>query len=426
MAIIESARTVIYDDRTLAADSSTTTGRPGSPAVGTIFHNTTLDILEVWNGSAWKPERSVTNLKPPNAYGWGVNTFGQIGDNTTTTRSSPVSVVGGFTDWVQVSAGDQHTAAIRANGTAWAWGLNNTFGALGDGTTSSRLSPVSVVGGFTDWVQISAGDSFSLAIRANGIAYAWGSGVDGRLGDNTTASKSSPVSVVGGFTDWVQIDAGDAHSAAIRANGTAYAWGYNFQGQLGDNTTVAKSSPVLVVGGFTDWVQISAGESYTAAIRANGTAYAWGNNSVGQLGDNTTTSRSSPVLVVGGFTNWVQISAGSGHTLAIRANGTAWAWGSGSVGQLGDNTAVSKLSPVSVVGGFTDWVQVDTGSNHYSLAIRANGTAWAWGLNSIGQLGDNTTVSKRSPVSVVGGFTDWVQISGATSSGGTHNIAIRG
>jgi alpha-tubulin suppressor-like RCC1 family protein len=323
MAIIESGQTVIYDDRTLRADSSTSGGRPGSPAVGTIFHNTTLDILEVWNGSAWKPQLSVTNLKP-NAYGWGVNSFGQLGNGTTTTRSSPVSVVGGFTDWVQVSAGDQHTAAIRANGTAWAWGLNNTFGALGDGTTTSRLSPVSVVGGFTDWVQISAGDSFSVAIRANGIAYAWGSGADGRLGDNTTVSKSSPVSVVGGFTDWVQIDAGDNHATAIRSNGIAYAWG---------------------------------------------------SNSVGQLGDNTTTGRSSPV---------------------------------------------------SVVGGFTDWVQVNIGSNSYSTAIRANGTAWTWGLNSVGQLGDNTVVSKRSPVSVVGGFTDWVQISGATSSGGSHTIAIRG
>jgi hypothetical protein len=150
-------------------------------------------------------------------------------------------------------------------------------------------------------------------------AWSWGYNVIGQLGDNTTTSRLSPVSVVGGFTDWVQISAGESHTAAVRANGTAWAWGSNGNGLLGDNTVTARSSPVSVVGGFTDWVQISAGTSHTAAVRANGTAWAWGYNALGRLGDNTTLSRVSPVSVVGGFTDWVQIAAGGGHTAAVRS-----------------------------------------------------------------------------------------------------------
>jgi alpha-tubulin suppressor-like RCC1 family protein len=128
--------------------------------------------------------------------------------------------------------------------------------------------------------------------------------------------------VVGGFTDWVQISACGAHSVAIRANGTAWAWGSNSSGQLGINesTLSSYSSPVSVVGGFTDWVQISAGQSHTAAVRANGTAWAWGDNGSGRLGDGTTTNRSSPVSVVPGFIDWAQISAGGSFTLGIRAS----------------------------------------------------------------------------------------------------------
>jgi alpha-tubulin suppressor-like RCC1 family protein len=357
-----------------------------------------------------------------NAYAWGGGTYGKLGDNTTVSKSSPVSVVGGFTDWVQVEAGGSHTLAIRANGLAYAWG-SNSFGQLGNNTAVSSSSPVSVVGGYTDWVQLSAGKVHSLGIRANGTAWAWGNNSRGGLGDNTTVDKSSPVSVVGGYTDWIQVSGGNKHSLGVRANGIAWAWGYNNMGQLGDNTVTSKSSPVSIVGGFTDWVQLSAGSYHSLGVRSNGTAWAWGNNSPGRLGDNTTVDKSSPVSVVGGFTDWVQVSAGYSSSKGLRANGTAWAWGGGTFGKLGDNTAVDKSSPVSVVGGFTDWVQLGGGSDH-SIGLRANGTAWAWGFAGSGRLGDNTAVNKSSPVSVVGGFTDWVQVS--SGQYGAHSTGIRG
>jgi alpha-tubulin suppressor-like RCC1 family protein len=133
---------------------------------------------------------------------------------------------------------------------------------------------------------------------------------------------TSPVSVIGGFADWCQVSAGRDHSLAVRTNGTLWAWGSNYRGQLGDGTTVAKSSPISVIGGFTDWCQVSAGSLYalrSGAIRQNGTLWTWGTNYNGALGVGDTSNRSSPTPVVGGFTDWRQVSVGNRHFAAIRS-----------------------------------------------------------------------------------------------------------
>ena len=355
-------------------------------------------------------------------WAWGNNGSAALGDGTAgANQSSPVSVVGGFSDWCQISAGGSQTGAVRRSGSAWAWGYNGT-GRLGDNTTTNRSSPVSVVGGFTDWCQASTGGSHTVAVRRSGSAWAWGYNGSGRLGDNTTTNRSSPVSVVGGFTDWCQINAagGGSHTVAVRTSGSAWAWGSNNCGKLGDNTTTDRSSPVSVVGGFSDWCQISSGQNHSAAVRTVGSAWAWGRNNYGQIGDNTTTPKSSPVSVVGGFTDWCTVHTFSYHTLGLRSNGTIWAWGNGANGRLGDNSTQNKSSPVSIVGGFTDWCQVSPGTLH-SLAVKTNGTAWSWGATSSGSLGINNTTPRSSPVSVVGGFTDWCQV----AAGNSHSVAIR-
>jgi alpha-tubulin suppressor-like RCC1 family protein len=174
------------------------------------------------------------------------------------------------------------------------------------------------VGQFSDWISVSAGGSHSLALRANGTAWAWGLNSSGRLGDNTTVSKSSPVSVVGGFSDWLSVSGGGAHSLGVRANGSAWTWGSNTSGQLGDQTTVAKSSPVSVMGGFSDWVSVNAGGYHTVGLTASGMIWSWGNNEGGRLGDGTTVAKSSPVSITGGLNNWLVVSAGGFHSLAIR------------------------------------------------------------------------------------------------------------
>ena len=237
---------------------------------------------------------------------------------------------------------------------------------------------MSVIGGFTNWCQVSAPGGPTetiLAVRTNGTLWAWGGGYCGRLGDNTTVNKSSPVSVIGGFTDWCQVSGG-YQSLALRQNGTIWAWGRNETGALGDNTTDNKSSPVSVVGGYTDWCQVSAGTQQSVAIRTNGSAWSWGQNCFGQLGTNSTTDKSSPVSLVGGFTDWCQVSSGAQQSFGLRTNGTAWSWGRAIYGGLGDNTTANKSSPVSIAGGFTDWVCLSyphSGSRN-SGAIRSTAT----------------------------------------------------
>jgi hypothetical protein len=398
---------------------------------GTIIYVESINVpvvaqIDCWTGLDNRQLRNDYYLA--SIWGWGDGQLGRLADGNTINRSSPVSVIGGFTDWCQVSGGISHTLALRSNGTLWSWGSGSS-GRLGDGTTISKSSPVSVIGGITDWCQVSARTFHNLAIRSNGTLWSWGTGSQGRLGDGTIINKSSPVSVVGGFTDWCQVGVGTNHSVAIRSNGTIWSWGYNCCGSLGDGTTINRSSPVSVVGGFTDWCQVTAGimrgsstPSFSLAIRSNGTLWSWGNNVFGQLGDGTYVSRNSPVSVIGGFTDWCQVSAGY-HSLALRSNGTLWSWGYNEFGALGDGTYFPRKSPVSVIGGFTDWCQIGTGIYH-SLAIRSNGTLWSWGNNSAGQqgaLGDGTVITRSSPVSVVGGFTDWCQASGGTS----RSFAIR-
>lgn len=351
-------------------------------------------------------------------WAWGGNASGQLGSNTTTNTSSPVSVVGGFSDWCQISPGHRHTIAVRTNGSSWTWGCNAS-GQLGDNSTTSKSSPGSVVGGFSDWCQVSAGYCHSLGLRTGGSAWAWGSNQNGRLGDGTSTSKSSPVSVVGGFSDWCQLSAGSSWSVGLSTTGRAWSWGTNAGGQLGDNTTTNRSSPVSVVPDTAIWCKVSGGNRHNVAIRDDASTWAWGENSRGQLGDNTTTDRSSPVVVTGGFSDWSQASAGRYHNVALRTNGSVWSWGENLSGKLGDNTTANTSSPVSVVGGFTNWCQVSAGDSH-SVAVRTSGTAWAWGFNQFGRLGDLTTLPKSSPVSIVGGFSDWCDV----RAGNCHTVGL--
>jgi alpha-tubulin suppressor-like RCC1 family protein len=343
------------------------------------------------------------------AYGWGSNGNGELGDGTTANRSSPVTVIGGITNWSQLDSGQFHSVGVTSTGIAYAWG-NNGYGRLGDGTTTSRRSPVTVVGGITNWSQLAGASNHSLGLTSTGIAYAWGSNSYGRLGDGTITSRSSPVSVVGGITNWRQVAAGDSHSLGLTSTGIAYAWGKNQFGQLGDGTTTNRSSPVTILGGITNWSQISSGREFNAGITSAGIAYLWGRNNYGQLGDGTTTARSSPVTAVGGITNWSQLSTGSYHSLVITSNGIAYAWGRNGLGQLGDGTTTTRSSPVTVVGGITNWSQLGGGGNH-TVGLTATGIAYAWGTNAGGYLGDGTTTTRSSPVTVVGGITNWSQVS---------------
>lgn len=351
---------------------------------------------------------------------WGANKVNvQLGDNTLVDKSSPVQTIAGGTNWQRVACGYQHTAAIKTDGTLWLWG-NNANGQLGDNSLTSRSSPVQTISGGTNWKSVSCATFHTAAIKTDGTLWSWGSGTFGQLGDNTTVTKSSPIQTVASGTNWRSVSCGSTHTAAIKTDGTLWLWGQNFYGELGNNTVTNRSSPVQTISGGTDWKQVACGSGCTAAIKTDGTLWLWGRNTNGQLGDNTTVPKSSPVQTVAGGTNWKSVSCGLYHTAAIKTDGTLWSWGDNTYGQLGDGTAASKSSPVQTITGGTNWKSAESGGYH-SAAIKTDGTLWLWGESGNGQLGDDTTVPKSSPVQTISGGTNWRSI----ASGGFHTAAIR-
>jgi alpha-tubulin suppressor-like RCC1 family protein len=350
----------------------------------------------------------------PGGFGGYYSGYGLLGDNTTTKRSSPVQTISGGNNWRQVSLGCSHSAAIKTDGTLWLWGSGGR-GQLGDNTTANKSSPVQTVSGGNNWRQVSLGDYHSAAIKTDGTLWLWGVGCAGRLGDNTATDKSSPIQTVSGGNNWRQVSLGSFHSAAIKTDGTLWLWGYGVYGQLGDNTITNKSSPVQTVSGGNNWRQVSLGGNHSAAIKTDGTLWLWGLGGCGRLGDNTIINRSSPVQTISGGTNWRQVSLGNtrycnSHSAAIKTDGTLWLWGYGSYGQLGENTTASRSSPVQTVSGGNNWRQVSLGCSH-SAAIKTDGTLWLWGYGSYGQLGENTTASRSSPIQTVSGGNNWRQVS---------------
>ena len=200
--------------------------------------------------------------------------------------------------------------------------------------------------------------------------------------------------------------------------GNLWTWGSNYSGQLGNNTTTQRLTPVTTFTGGANWKQVAGGGYHTSAIKTDGTLWTWGLNSQGQLGDNTTTQRLTPVTTFIGGTNWKQVACGGNNTAAIKTDGTLWTWGFNNSGRLGDNTTIGRLTPVTTFAGGTNWKQVSCAYAHTS-AIKTDGTLWTWGQNSPGRLGDNTTTTKCTPVTTFAGGTNWKQVAG----GGYHTSA---
>jgi alpha-tubulin suppressor-like RCC1 family protein len=343
------------------------------------------------NGSAWC---------------WGPNGGGQLGDNTLTDKSSPIQVIGNHS-FIQIGVGNYidnygsyegWTCALKADGSVWAWGYNG-YGQLGDNTTTDKSSPIQVIGNHS-FIKIAANIGFyAIGLKSNGSVWAWGYNQYGQLGDNTTTDKSSPIQVIGNHS-FVQI-VNALTSAALKADGSAWTWGYGLNGQLGNNSSLNNvSSPVAVVGNHS-FVQICAlSQAALCALKADGSAWTWGYGLNGQLGNNSSLNNvSSPVAIVGNH-SFIKIADGFDHFMALKADGSVWAWGVNSYGQLGDNAIQNRSSPVLVVGNHR-FIQI-SGGEYTSAALKSDGSVWMWGHNDSGQLGNNTTQDTSSPVLVVG------------------------
>lgn len=339
------------------------------------------------------------------AWSWGTNAVGQLGDGTTIRKSSPVSVLGNRSFTSIYSANVGRFIALDGSGYAWAWGDTQGVAFLGDGTTTSKSSPVSVVGNKTFTKIATAGGTF-LGLDENGYAWTWGLNFNGSAGTNSSASTSSPVSVVGGkkFTKVVGF-AGAAAFLALDDSSYAWAWGGNGFGLLGDGTIANKSSPVSVLGG-RQFVDIFIGGTWastpatTVAIDGNGALWAWGLNDSGNTGDGARISRSSPVSVLG-LTNIVKLANGGGNWAALNSSGKVWTWGINNTGQLGDGTTSNRSSPVSIAGTYSDLITTTAGSSSVGFGIVAldiSGNLWSWGGNTNGELGVNSIFNASSPV----------------------------
>ncbi len=347
---------------------------------------------------------------------WGDGAYGKLGNGSLSQQLNPVAVTqaaGILADKKvsNISTGTSHTCAV-ANGLAFCWGYNGN-GRLGNGLVSDSSNPVTVtqaagvLAGKTV-TNISAGGDHTCAI-ANAQAFCWGSGSSGRLGNSSTSQQVNPVPVtqsagVLAGKSVTDISAGSEHTCAI-ANGQVYCWGLNNYGQLGTGNTNNSLIPVLVtqaagVLAGKSVTSISTGMNSTCAV-ANGQAFCWGWNYIGQLGTGNTNNSLVPVPVtqaagvLAGKTV-TSISTRAIHVCAV-ANGQAFCWGEGSAGRLGHGVANSSSAPVAVnVSGVFAGKTVSsiTASTHNSCAI-ANGRAYCWGWNNYGQLGEGTTVLQK-------------------------------
>jgi alpha-tubulin suppressor-like RCC1 family protein len=379
-----------------------------------------------------------------NAFCWGSNASGQIGDGTTAQRLVPTQVLG-LNTATEITAGSNFTCATEPNDTPRCWGANSV-GQLGDGTQAGETIP-SVVSGGSGSINargIAAGYFETCARRDNGAGACWGRGPNGdgsssfrlspitltevttasmvvasehfcfersngstqclgrndfgQVGDGSSAPLPTRAVVASLLPNAVSIAAGDLHTCAVLANGTATCWGFNASGQVGDNTFVNRTTPTPVSGLTNIRSVIAAGAAHNCAVRGDGTVACWGENLDGELGDGTNTNRPTPVTVLG-LSRVVSVAAGAGFTCALRSDGVVLCWGRNGNGQLGDGTISPRNTPVPV-GSLTNATAITAGRDQ-TCAILADSTARCWGLNASGQLGDSTTTNRLTPTAVV-------------------------
>jgi alpha-tubulin suppressor-like RCC1 family protein len=329
---------------------------------------------------------------------WGFNGLDELGDGTTSDASSPVATISVGTGVAEVSTGQFHTCARNTDGTLWCWGYD-ADGELGNGSTNGLLAPLQVTALGSGVAQVSTGYSHSCARMVDGTLWCWGSNASGQLGDGTTNDQSSPEQVTALGSTVAEVSAGADHTCARKTDGTVWCWGNNNLGQLGDGTNTSRGTPAPVLALSRPVVEISANNEFTCAREVDGTLWCWGGNTDGELGNNSPPNSSSSTPVQAMLGNAVlQVSAGDNGACAVETNHTLWCWGANFQGNLGDGTAIRRLSPVQVTSLGSNVVEVSMGV--HTCAREFDGSVWCWGYNSNGQLGDSTTVTRMLPVKV--------------------------
>jgi alpha-tubulin suppressor-like RCC1 family protein len=410
-------------------------------------------------------------------WAWGNNSSGQLGIGTNSNSpltSSPVQV-GTASNWTDVAVGNNFTVALNSSGQMFTWG-NNSFGQLGNGTSSAVFSPSLIIPNVS-WTVVEAGEDYAMAIRSDGMLFAWGKNNNGQLGIGNFTNKQIPT-MLESTTPWIGMSCGQAgnnsnqHSLGLKANGTAFSWGNNSTGALGNNQssgnlniptaiTPSVSNIIAVECGWgvsyirdvsgqvfasgsdatgavgnsqpssnsnvfipvsivpIGWSSFSAGQNFTVALKSDGTLWFWGSNANGLLGNGSITpSQAVSATQIGINTTWKMVSAGTNHILAINAAGELYAWGNNSNGQIGIGTTGGNITTPTLVASTIPWISVSAG-NLFSLGVKANGSLWSWGNNSSAQLGNGNVsnlISNRTPAQV-GLDSNWVFTNAGNGSG---------
>jgi alpha-tubulin suppressor-like RCC1 family protein len=367
------------------------TPQPAEPALAATA--TALAFSQVSGGAAHTCGITSDNR----AYCWG---NGWLGDGTyhqDPGSTRPVAVAGDLR-FVQITAGGAfHMCGVTTDHQAYCWG-ENIDGQIGDGSTTNAATPVLVAGGHL-FFHVDADGFHTCGLSyPDQLAYCWGSNQSGELGDGTQNRSTTPVAVAGAH-QFRQVSAGQNHSCGVTPSGPAYCWGNNVFGQVGDgdgSTVDMYTTPVLVAGGKL-YRQIDGGNAHTCAVTTSFQAYCWGSGRSGQVGDGKTFLRFAPRAVAGGL-SFERVTAGGEHTCGETTNNRAYCWGDNSFGGLGDGTFTQRLTPVAVAGGLF-FSQVSAGQR-YTCGRTSSAVAYCWGYNSNGQLGDGSTTNRTTPVPV--------------------------
>ena len=352
-------------------------------------------------------------------WAWGTSAKGQLGAGATTSSVTPIQIGDGF---AAVSASFGHSLGLKNDGTLWAWG-DNSFGQLGDNSTTASDVPMQIGSDSDTYTAIAAGLNFSLAIKSDGTLWAWGDNSFKQLGigDNSPANCTTnpvtgfafcPVPVqVGSDNTYTAISAGTGHSLALKTDHSLWAWGDNYYGELGNDSTTDSAVPVQIDTG-SGYGAIAAGYFYSLGIKLDGSLMAWGNNVQGKPANPAVTDH-VPTQIGASFSPVADALSASKfsvlgntavyyHSLALQSDGSLWAWGDNIFGQLGDNnppTPSSVPEQILADSGYA-FTAVSAGDDDHSLAIKNDGSLWAWGSNSCGQLGDGTTSTSYAPKQV--------------------------
>jgi alpha-tubulin suppressor-like RCC1 family protein len=321
-----------------------------------------------WNIFSAGTAHSLTVKDDGTLWSFGDNSVGATGLGTTIGSTLEPTQVGTDTDWASIAAGPTHSVAIKEDGTLWSFG-SNASGATGqNASTGSTLEPTQV-GGDSNWVTISAGGDYSLVIKQDGTLWSFGSNVNGRTGLGTSTGETLEPTQVGVDTNWSIVSAGIAHSLAVKDDGTLWSFGSNAQARTGLGTTTGNTLEPTQVGTDTDWASIAAGPAHSVAIKDDGTLWSFGSNVNGRTGLGLTVGSTVVPTQIGVDSDWVSVNAGGVHSLVLKEDETLWSFGANSSGATGMNTDLGNTIVPTQVGTDSDWIDISAGAGH-SLVLK--------------------------------------------------------